>query len=89
MNDNIINQNITLNNRKDLNITGILRIISYNNNEFQLISNLGNITVLGKNLELVNYDSTNKIVKIKGNIVSITYSDKKQKKESFITKLFK
>ena len=52
---------------------------------------MGNIRLLGENLELLKLDTNDGNVKIKGKINSLTYLDGKlkNKEDSMLTKLFK
>lgn len=77
--------------RASVAISGINRIISFDDEEFLLESVMGNIHLKGENLELLKLDTTDGNVKIKGKINSFTYLDGKEKTkdESFLTKLFK
>ena len=92
--DNIIsnfNHNITLNERKNIVITGVKKIDSFDKLEFIMETTLGNLIIKGSDLEIVKLDTFQGNVSIKGTINSISYSDKynKQKEESVFNKLFK
>ena len=82
---------ISINERKNISISGVKKIDSFNSNEFLLDSNMGYITLKGSNLEIVKLDTFQGNVSIKGTINSISYSDKynKQKEDSVFNKLFK
>ena len=77
--------------RASVAISGINKIISFDDEEFLLESVMGNINLKGEGLELLKLDTNDGNVKIKGKINSFTYLDgkEKNKEESFITKLFK
>lgn len=71
-------------------LTGIDRIISFDNEEFLMESVMGVLMLKGENLEIVKLDTHDGVVSIKGTINSLCYdSDGKKDKESFIGKLFK
>lgn len=91
MNDSIYkSHDLKLINRNLLTLTGIKKIINFDDNEFLLYSTLGNIIIRGKNLEVLLLDTDKGDVKIKGKINSIIYNDnKKYEKESIMDKLFK
>lgn len=86
-----IAHSITINERKNIAITGVKKITSFNNNEFLLDSNMGFITLKGSDLEIVKLDTFQGNVSIKGTINSFSYSEryKKDKEESVFNKLFK
>ena len=88
---NSIAHSITINERKNIVITGVKKITSFNNNEFLLDSNMGFITLKGSDLEIVKLDTFQGNVSIKGTINSFSYSEryKKDKEESVFNKLFK
>jgi sporulation protein YabP len=85
-------QEITLRNRKDLDITGVKKVYSLDANEFVLETTLGKMKVGGTNLEMQQLDIEKGVLIITGNVSLIEYSDNiKVKKDgaSFITKLFR
>ena len=93
-NDNIISgtHNITVVQRKNINITGVKRIDSFNEEEFFMDTTLGYLNIKGSVLEIVKLDTYQGDVTIKGKIDSISYTDdvkKKNKQESIFNKLFK
>jgi len=82
--------NITLNERKNLVVSGVKKIDNFDSNEFLIESTLGYLKVTGSDLEIVKLDTREGNVSIKGQVNGIVYNEKeKQEKESFITKLFK
>lgn len=91
--DNSLDSNkheIKLIDRGLIYLTGIDRIISFDNEEFLMESVMGILMVKGENLEIVKLDTHDGVVSIKGTINAINYdSDNKKEKESFIGKLFK
>lgn len=74
--------------RKSIIISGIKRIINFDDKQFSLESNMGEIIIKGNSLEMIKLDTIDGNVSIKGSIDSIVYSNIKQS-ESLITKLFK
>lgn len=92
-NDNVLigNHEVKMTDRKTIYLTGIKKIVSFDNEEFLMESNMGVILLKGENLELNKLDTSDGNVKIKGKINSMSYVDGKQKNkdESLITKLFK
>ena len=75
--------------RETITISGINKIVSFDDEEFLMESNMGNIEILGSMLELLHIDTTDGIVKIKGKINNLNYIDGKKKESGFISKLFK
>jgi len=93
--DNIItssNHSITLNERKNLIITGVKKIDSFDDEEFLLETNMGYIVIKGEELEIIKLDTFQGNVSIKGRVNSLTYmesSTKKEKEDGIFSKLFK
>lgn len=80
---------IKLNDRKNIIISGIKKINSFDEKEFDLDSIMGNIIIKGENLEMIKLDTIEGNVSIKGQINSFSYSDTPQKDNSILMKLFK
>lgn len=93
MNENIIfgSQEIKIIDRSTISLSGINKIVSFDDEEFLMESNMGNIRLLGETLELLKLDTNDGNVKIKGKINSLTYLDGKikSKEDSMLAKLFK
>lgn len=86
------NHSITLTERKNIIITGVKKIESFDDEEFLLETNMGFIIIKGKELEIIKLDTYQGNVSIKGRIDSLNYmegTNKKDKENSFISKLFK
>lgn len=91
MND-ITSQEIILKNRNDLEITGVKKMYSLDENLFVIETSLGKMKITGNNLEMQQLDIAKGILLINGTIDSIEYSDNvkiKKENSSFIAKLFK
>ncbi len=93
--DNIIstgNHSISINERKNIIITGVKKIDSFDDEEFLLETNMGYVVIKGSNLEIVKLDTYQGNVSIKGKVNSLNYmeeSNKKEKEDSIFGKLFK
>lgn len=84
------NQNININNRTYMELSGIKKIESMNEYEFYVISTLGNILLKGEKLEMLELDINKGILKIKGKLYSLEYTnDVKKKEKSLFGKIFK
>ena len=81
--------NVFLTDKEELKITGVNKINSLDKTHFNLDTTLGNLRIYGNNLEMVELDSTNKTLQIKGEIETITYMTILKNKENFIKKLLK
>ncbi len=87
------NHTFTIFERKNITISGVKKIDSFDSEEFLIESVMGYIILKGSGLELVKLDTMSGIVSIKGLVNSINYIEenlnKKQKDNSVISRLFK
>ena len=88
--NNYGNHELKITDRSMINLTGINKITSFDNEEFLMESNMGTILLKGEDLEIVKLDTHDGNVKIKGKINSFAYIENvKKKEESILSKLFK
>lgn len=82
---------ITITERKNIVLSGIKKLNSFDDNEFFVDSIMGPIIIKGDNLELLKLDTFRGNLSIKGKIISVNYLDdiKKLKTESIMSRLFK
>ena len=80
---------ILLTNKEELKVTGVNKINSLDNKHFDLDTSLGDLKIMGSNLEMHQLDSANKVIIIKGTIETITYKTPTKNKENFFKKLVK
>ena len=86
------NHGINLTERKNIIITGVKKIESFDSEEFLIDTTLGFLQIKGSELEIIKLDTYQGNVSIKGKIDSLIYTDNtlsKSKEESFLGKLFK
>ena len=90
MNSNIV-QNLVLENRNRLNISGVLDVLSFDDQIIIVETELGMLTVKGDNLKINKLSIDTSEVIVEGEIMSLTYSNKEmnKKNESFLGKIFK
>ena len=82
--------NIELIERKQIKISGVKKIDSFDDLEFLIDTTMGYLYIKGKELEIIKLDTNSGNITINGQIDSINYVESKNKKESsFIGKLFK
>ena len=84
--------NINITQRRNINLTGVKKIESFDDKEFLLETNMGYLLIKGNELEIVKLDTYQGDVAIKGKIDSLNYlesTNKKEKTESIFSKLFK
>lgn len=90
--NNSFNHGLTITERKNLIISGVKKIESFDNEEFLMETTLGFLVIKGDELEIVKLDTYQGSVSIKGRIDSLMYLDetlKKEKDNSLFNKLFK
>lgn len=85
-------QNIVLENREKLNITGILDVFSFDDQMIIIETELGLLTIKGDNLKInkLSLDTSDFIVD--GKISCLSYSDSEvnmKKNKSILSKIFK
>ena len=92
--ENIMSSNhlVSISDRKNIVLSGVKKIDSFDAEEFLLETIMGYIVIKGSDLEIVKLDTYQGNVSIKGQINSLTYMEQakqKEKEESFLGKLFK
>ena len=89
-NKNII-QNIVLENREKLSISGVLDVLSFDDQIVILETELGLLTVKGENIRINKLSLDSSEVTIDGEIYQLAYSEKDtmEKSGGFLNKIFK
>ena len=85
-------QNIILENRKKLSISGVLDVLSFDDQIVIVETDLGMLTIKGEDLRINKLSIDTTEVVIEGSINSLIYSNKTDKKSnsgSLIGKIFK
>lgn len=86
------NHGISISERKNIVVSGVKKIESFDNEEFLMDTTLGILIIKGEELEIIKLDTYQGNVSLKGKVNSICYMDsamKKEKENSFLNKLFK
>ena len=88
---NSVIQNIILENRSKLSISGVLDVLSFDDQVVILETDLGLLTVKGENLRINKLSIDTSEVIVEGDISGLTYSDKDMNKNSssILGKIFK
>lgn len=93
--DNVMqnySHSISIVERKNILVTGVKKIESFDDEEFLMDTVMGYLVLKGSDLELLKLDTLQGNVSIKGTVKSFAYLDeelKKTKDGSFISRLFK
>lgn len=84
-------QNVILENRNRLSITGVIDVLNFDEEVVSMVTELGALVVKGTELRLNNYNLDSTEIGVEGNIVSIQYNDKVfgKSKEHFLKKILK
>ena len=84
-------QNLILENRGKLSISGVLDVLSFDDQVVMVETELGLLTVKGENLRINKLSIDTSEVIVEGDISYLAYSDKenKENKTSFMSKIFK
>ena len=86
------NHSINVLERKNILVTGVKKIESFDDTEFLMDTVMGMLALKGEELELLKLDTLQGSVSIKGLLKAFTYVDEdknKNKDSSFISRLFK
>ena len=86
------NHSVNIVDRKNILVTGVKKIESFDDTEFLMDTVMGYLAIKGEELELLKLDTMQGSVSIKGLLKSLAYLDenmKKDKESSLIGRLFK
>lgn len=88
---NNYNHSISIVERKNILVTGVKKIDSFDDEEFLMETVMGYLLIKGAELELLKLDTLQGNVSIKGLLKSFSYVEdvKKDKESSIINRLFK
>ena len=73
--ENSFNHGISISERKNIVVSGVKKINSFDNEEFLMDTTLGFLSIKGDGLEIIKLDTYQGNVSIKGRVDSIIYSD--------------
>ena len=87
----MINHSISIIERKNISISGVVKINSFDSEEFLLETTMGNLGIKGRELEIIKLDTYEGTITIKGIIDAFAYLDenRKKKEDGMISRLFK
>ena len=84
-----LSHSFSVSERKSIIITGVVKIDSFDKEEFLLETVQGFMNIKGENLEVVKLDTYQGNITIKGKIDAINYIEETKQKESVFSRLFK
>ena len=84
-------QNLILENRSKLSISGVIDVLSFDDQVVMVETELGLLTVKGENIRINKLSIDTTEVVLEGEITSMSYTDKEttKKESSFLGKIFK
>lgn len=81
--------NIILEERKNMTVTGVSDIDSFDEETIIVFTDLGELTIRGYNLHINKIDVDDGELSVEGDIYSLAYSDQASQKAGFFSKLFR
>ena len=84
-------QNVILENRNRLNVTGVDDVLSFDEQTITALTTLGLLIIKGNDLHLNQFSLDTTELSVEGEIISLQYNDKQmsRKGENLFTKIFK
>lgn len=77
-----------IDNRNKLVLTGVTDVGSFNEENLQIITSLGEITVCGEELQVTKLSLESGEMTVDGRIISVSYSDAPKKGSGFFGRVF-
>lgn len=82
-------QNICIENREHIKITGVSDVISFDDNFVEAETELGNLLIRGENLKIEKLNLEDKELLLNGYIASCEYAETKKNGKSIFTRMFR
>ena len=83
------NQNITLEGRKKLNLTGVKEVENFDDNGMTLITDLGTLAVRGNNVKIEKLNLDSEDIVATGDFYSLEYINDENVKRGMFSKMFR
>ncbi len=80
--------NIMLENRKSMFITGVKEVVGFNDEEIELITTMGNLSLRGSGLKIGGFSNEKGELNLSGLVIAAVYTTD-TKKTGFMSKLFR
>lgn len=81
--------NLTLNDRKNLSMTGVEEVIGCDEEVLTVKTSLGGLTVVGMRLHIGSFNRSTGELKVDGSVKEIIYDDAQPENKGFFKRLFK
>ena len=85
----ILPHSLIIDGRKNISVTGVTEADNFNDEEIILYTSYGQITIKGENLQISVLSTESGDVTASGKVNSVTYSDRTEKHQSFLSKVFR
>lgn len=82
-------QNITLQNRSNLIVSGVEHIYSFNDKRVEVRTSVGEMLIEGEEMDMSKLSIDENVISIEGTINSIVFTKDRKPQESFFKKVFK
>ena len=90
MGDKILQEHtVTIENRKDMLITGVVQVVAYDEYKVILKTDYGRLIISGRNLVAGEISAKTNQLSLTGDIDVLQYQQNKGKSEGMLSKLFK
>lgn len=86
---NFTEQNIVLENRKKIMLTGVVDILSFDDETITASTSLGKLIIKGSDLKILNFGNQIGDMEAQGKINAVVYLNDSKGKNSIMGKLFK
>lgn len=84
-----IPHNLILENRKNLNVSGVKDVDKFDEENITLITEMGELSIKGIHLHINKFSVENGELNVEGDISSLSYSEINQNQGGFFSKLFR
>ena len=87
--DKAMPHSLILKDRKELSITGVTDVDSFDENSIVAYTDYGELTIGGNNLHIITLNTDTGELSIDGEVSSMVYLDNRPKAEGFFKKVFR
>ncbi len=87
--DRLLEHSLILKDRKEISLTGVTDVDSFDENSIVAYTNCGELTISGNNLHIGALDTEKGELSVDGEISSLCYLDNRPKSEGFFRKVFR
>ena len=88
-NTQLVNQNVIMEKRKSLTITGVKYVDSFDEQTVVAFTNLGELTTRGEELHITSLNWDVDEISMQGNVSSLIYSDTELRASGLLSRIFK